>query len=95
MGAIKDTLEYEVDTLLSEFRKVRFWIYFSTILAGTLFMISQVVLGVIALIVTIILLMKEDHLSGVVIAHKRKKYGIPNKTRIKELKSKIKSEVEK
>lgn len=86
MGAIKDTIDYEASEFIKSFRKLKLWQYFTLILSLFLFLKGQNVLGVIFLIITIILLGSEDYKSGLVIAYKRRKMGIPSKSQIKEIK---------
>jgi len=88
MGAIKDTIEYEVSEFIDYLRKMRFWIYVALIFSAIFFLLKNHVFGIICILVAIILLGSEDYKAGLVIARKRKKMGIPTKRDIQKMKEK-------
>lgn len=88
---LKKTLKYEIETNLAVLDKTSTWLNIFAITSLLLALIKQYALLILCLLMMMYLKMKLDYQSGEVIGYYRKKQGIPNATRIKQIKEHGKS----
>lgn len=84
---VKKVIQYEVETNLAVLKKTSTWLNVSAIVALILVIFEQYLLTILCLLVMIVLKISLDSKSGEVIAYYREKQGIPNATKIREIKN--------
>jgi chromate transport protein ChrA len=80
-------VEYELVSNLRSLKKADTWLTFFAILSLAFALMREITLVIISLVIVFFLIMKKHHESGEVRDYLRKKKGIPNKKKIKKIKS--------
>lgn len=74
MGAIKDTLFFEIEEAISSFKKYDTWIFICVLFSLIMVLYKELIWAIVLLIIVLILNGAKSYATGQVAEYRRKKY---------------------